>query len=76
MNPLTLTETFLLGMLWTALDDDAGDGEEMFGNEDCCLLFDSVGDGCAPVPGVNGLAFGLKAIGRQASRRPGLELIA
>jgi hypothetical protein len=57
-------------MLWTALDDEAGDGDEIFGKDDCCLLFDSVGDGCAPVPGVKGLGFGLKAIGRQASRRP------
>ena len=37
-------------------------------NEDC--LVETVGDGCdPPVPGVKGLAFGLRAIRRESTHR-------
>jgi hypothetical protein len=50
----------LLGMLWTALDDGAGEGVDE-PEKDVCLL-SATGEGCAPVPAAKGLALGLKAI--------------
>ena len=42
------------------LDDGAGEGVDD-PEKDPCLL-STTGDGCAPVPGAKGLAFGLRAI--------------
>lgn len=50
----------LLGMLWTALDDGAGEGDDELEKTACLLNADD--DGCPPVPGAKGLALGLRAI--------------
>lgn len=47
-------------MLWTLLDDGAGEGVDE-PEKDACLL-GATGEGCVPVPGAKGLALGLKAI--------------
>jgi hypothetical protein len=47
-------------MLWTALDDGAGEGDDELEKTACLLNADD--DGCPPVPGAKGLALGLKAI--------------
>ena len=58
-----------MGTFWPTLDGELGREEELI-NEDC--LVETVGDGCdPPVPGVKGLAFGLKAIRKERETHTG-----
>jgi hypothetical protein len=53
-------------MLCVVLDDGAGEGVDV-PEKDACLL-DTTEEGCPPVPGAKGLAFGLRAIEARSGR--------